>query len=70
MDLVLTTREMGRLINADRIKTDELEEAPFDDSLAKRPEPASYSVRPAVLWSSAAFGSLPADGQEPEDGRL
>lgn len=31
VDLVLTTREMGRLINADRIKTDELEEAPFDD---------------------------------------
>ena len=31
VDLVLTTREMGRLINADRIKADELEEAPFDD---------------------------------------
>ena len=28
---MLTTREMGRLINADRIKADELEEAQFDD---------------------------------------
>lgn len=31
VDLVLTTREMGRLINADRIKVNDLEEAPFDD---------------------------------------
>ena len=50
VDLVLTTREMGRLINADRIKTDELEEAPFDDFFGEATGAASYSVRPAVLW--------------------
>ncbi len=31
VDLVLTTREMDRLINADRIKVEELKEEPFDD---------------------------------------
>lgn len=31
VDLVLTTREISRLINADRIKVGELEEAEFDD---------------------------------------
>lgn len=31
VDLVLTTREMDRMINADRIKVDELKEEPFDD---------------------------------------
>ena len=31
VDLVLTTREMNRLINADRIKVDELKEEDFDD---------------------------------------
>ena len=31
VDLVLTTREMDRLINADRIKVDELKEEAFDD---------------------------------------
>lgn len=31
VDLVLTTRELDRLVNADRIKVGELEEAPFDD---------------------------------------
>ena len=31
VDLVLTTREMDRLINADRIKVNELKEEPFDD---------------------------------------
>lgn len=31
VDLVLTTREVDRLINADRIKVDELKEEPFDE---------------------------------------
>lgn len=31
VDLVLTTREMDRMINADRIKVEELKEEPFDD---------------------------------------
>lgn len=31
VDLVLTTREVDRLINADRIKVDELREEPFDE---------------------------------------
>lgn len=31
VDYVITTRELDRLINADRIKVDELEETPFDE---------------------------------------
>ena len=42
VDLVLTTREMGRLINADRIKVNDLEETPFDDMFGE----ASPLARP------------------------